>query len=268
MKSTRRVILLSLLALVGIGLVVYFLRPTEPKYQGKTVREWLEILNRFAGSPSAETDKTAARLVFQQMGTNMLPVVLEELRAQDSKWTMALHSLAQKQSFITIPFTPALARQLTAMTALDILGKSSEGPAAASWLVQRLASDIDYPTRVNLINAVGELGPVAEAAIPVLLASLKNANRSTRQLVLPALSRIRRQPDLVLPALIESLHDKDELVRLRAAQVFPFFGKEAQRAVSALRFTATNDVDAEVRRMAADALRDIGAASADEAADK
>jgi HEAT repeat protein len=75
------------------------------------------------------------------------------------------------------------------------------------------------------------------------------------------LGELHREPDLAVPALIQSLQSDDNYLREWSATALGKFGSQAKPAVTALT-KALNDSDARVRRQAAAALKRINAAAA------
>jgi HEAT repeat protein len=85
-------------------------------------------------------------------------------------------------------------------------------------------------------TAVGQLGPAAREAIPSLLKSLKDSNRSVRINAAIALGLIHEDPTTVVPALINILRQEDrrkegESLRGFIAFALSNFGPAAKDAV-------------------------------------
>src|SRR5581483_5167555 len=62
--------------------------------------------------------------------------------------------------------------------------------------------------RVSAANDLGEFGPAAKAAIPVLLEAVKGRDEGVRGPAAEALGKIHADPDVVIPVLIALLDDK------------------------------------------------------------
>lgn len=205
MKRSRRIILISLLTIVVVGLTMYFLDQEEPDEQGKSTREWLArldsplqwdqialVMDQIGTNKIQQrvrTGKTEAFLAVERMGTNMFPVVIEELGASDSKWKLALVSLASKQRLIRFPqFTSASMRRQRALSTLRVLGRTDECSASTSWILQHMASTMDNLKRTNLITALSCLGP---SAFPTLrFAATNDANPDVRKAASEALRQV------------------------------------------------------------------------------
>src|SRR6266446_3409956 len=95
----RNLVFLGLIIAVIAGIATLLLRKRPPSYGGKTICQWLE-----------ETDRTRGRLelgpviifdwnkepierateAFRAMGTNAIPILLQELTAEDSTFRRKL----------------------------------------------------------------------------------------------------------------------------------------------------------------------------------
>jgi hypothetical protein len=113
-----------------------------------------------------------------------------------------------------------------------------------------------------------ELGPFVETsgaddAVEPLLALLDDPHPEIRWRSLCALGRLKRQSDVVLPALIQSLGDSDPNVGWHAAYALGEFGEEARDAIPALREKMMDD-DSQIATFSAmilnriDPTQDIG----------
>ena len=93
--------------------------------------------------------------------------------------------------------------------------------------------------------------------MPALLEALKDEDEDVRRLAVFALGRISPAPKDAVPALIEALKDEDEDVRAGAAYALGKIGPAAKDSVPALKALSENEIDPEVRKAAADALKKI-----------
>jgi HEAT repeat protein len=97
-----------------------------------------------------------------------------------------------------------------------------------------------------------------------LIDGLKDQDRSVRlasALALAQLGRFEVPADRVAPALVKVLRSRDPAKRRKAAETLRGLGVEAADAIEPLK-EAAKDPDLEVRRLAAELLRQIAAASA------
>ena len=141
-------------------------------------------------------------------------------------------------------------------SATEALGKI--GLAAVPALIEALKNE---KNRHRIVEALGNVGREAKAAVPVLIKALIKALKDKDFLicehVAKALGKIGPEAKEAVPILIKTLKDKDdwkkEEVRYSAAEALGKIGPEAKAAVSALT-DALKDKDSEVREYAAEAL--------------
>src|SRR5689334_13937652 len=101
-----------------------------------------------------------------------------------------------------------------------------------------------------------------ELSLPQLVERLKSPDWAERLHAALSLGKMGRAAKSAVPALIEALKDDDRLVRKAAVRALGDIGPDAREAVPALSEILLNDEEASVRRRAAVALGQIGAAQA------
>ena len=125
------------------------------------------------------------------------------------------------------------------------------GPAAVPALVAVLKDD-DAKVRRRATYALGRIGPAADAAIPDLVAAIKDATVEVRRVAVSALGRIGPAADAAIPDLVAALSDDDAKTQKSAAFALGRIGR-GRPAVPAL-VAALKDEDSWVRQSAAFAL--------------
>jgi HEAT repeat protein len=158
------------------------------------------------------------------------------------------------------PAVPELVAQLTnrsefirryAFLALESIGQPAVAP-----LVKAL--DSKQPRqRVEAAEALGRIGPEAEAAVPALIGLTQTAPPGPRAAAARALGRIGSADRKTLDALQKSLRDSDAVVRREAALALQRLGPRAASLAAPLS-EALRDSDRPTRRAAAAALARIG----------
>jgi hypothetical protein len=83
-------------------------------------------------------------------------------------------------------------------------------------------------------SALGDIGPNAKAAVPVLRTALPTAKDYDKLTIAEALWKIERNAPLVVPPLIELLNDKYGPLRVAAARILGRIGTPAKAAVPIL----------------------------------
>jgi hypothetical protein len=133
------------------------------------------------------------------------------------------------------------------------------GPEAVPALTSTLTSAV-YDKRWPILQALGELGPAAKEAVPVLMKVLQNQvlhdSLGVRREAAESLRKIGPEAIAAVPALIEALKDKDWTVRSAAAKALGEIGPYAWNVASALR-DARNDDNKSVREAAGRALAKV-----------
>ena len=119
----------------------------------------------------------------------------------------------------------------------------SQGPDPVPKLLKQLKSK-NEEKRADAFTALGDLGPKAEAAIPVLAALLTGVDEEQRILATLALGKIGKAS---LPAAVKLLDHEDETTRFYAVWTLALLGKDAQAQVPRLLKMLAADEDEDVR---------------------
>jgi HEAT repeat protein len=252
-----------LLCLGFCAVALYVQRPQEREYQGKRLSEWLEDLDTRNPKETTESAKNALR----QMGTNVVPPLLDILNAE------AYYSKRQGSGVAVQP-QQSQERVISAFQALGPLAipaltnflAGESAPAAAHalsqiipeglpFLVQALTNS-DSALRQKIALGVESVGTNGRPLVPVLIMNLTNADYLVRAHAARALGKIALEPGLAVPVLIERLQDTNAEVRLMTAQALGEYGPQAESAILALLTTA-KDKHAPVSRAAFTALKRI-----------
>ena len=226
--------LAALVLILLVGLIWSRIRqvPGEPVYLGKPLSLWLRVYAPSSSSGRGSREWSQADDALRHMGTNGIPILLNMLREQDSKITIRLVTLAQKQHFIKIHFAPAAERNAAASKAFIALGDKAKGAVPA--LMKMYNENISADSQVAIEDAFAWIGPPAQPAIPLLLQAGTNSNARARASALWALGEIHADPQVCVPELIQALNDTNDWARLSAAHALGMFGIDALSAVQSL----------------------------------
>jgi HEAT repeat protein len=126
--------------------------------------------------------------------------------------------------------------------------------------VQEWVNDLHAPEeqkRLKAVMALGEMGPTAKAALPALIAALRDPNRLVRVEVVWSLVFIDPTGDEVLIHLYVAVKDPDVGVRTTAVQAIGKLGPRAAPAIPELERLLLDPAPA-VRLAAVQALVDMG----------
>lgn len=254
---TRRRAISAFVLVLALGAIIWLViastPPPEPTYQGKPLTFWL--IGYTSISPSQATADAAVR----QAGTNAIPTLLRLLRASDTRRSATIRDWLQRHPRVAhylgqTDFTPANVKVQEAHSAFVFLGPQAR--SAVPELIRIYQSNPNGPVATWWIPDIFyELGPDAAAAAPALVQMAVNTtNALTRADAIRALGAVRAQPEITIPALINSLNDSNYYVRVSAARAFGDFGANSQSVLAALtnllrdpvlplRAAATNALD-------------------------
>jgi len=104
--------------------------------------------------------------------------------------------------------------------------------------------------------ALADLGTNAMPAVPVFLKELESRNHFVRERAVDALGNLRLEPEIVVPALTNLLHDTSLAARCLALGSLGRFQEAARSAVPVIR-TLLQDAEPDVRISATNALAEI-----------
>lgn len=253
----KRFILLTiaLLAIAG-GLTWEVSRTREPKYDGQPLSFWLE---RYDISHRTETSVQQADHALQAIGTNSMPTLLRKMQARDSRFRRPILALLQKQHVFKIKWNDAREEMWQGCYGFKILGRDASNAVPA--LVSIYNQNISVWSQLGVIVSLGEIGPPARSAVPLLAEILAQPENAFKWETIEALGSIHASPDLAVPALTRCLKDTNPRFYVPAAASLAKFGPDALAAVPDLVKLATND-DAAVRNASLWALRAIDPKSA------
>lgn len=231
-----RVVAITALICVGgaIAFIVVGFRNNEPRYEGKTLSQWLALYVAHANDSQGEHAELAVRAI----GTNALPFLLEWVRdEQPSKWkellVVTLERLPrfiQPQAFRDwqIRQTSASARADRSIVGFELLGPNADAAIPELARVANAANGANAP-RVAVDALVG-IGP---AALPAVMSVVTNTNSMARFYAITSLRAFGSNATPAIPILIDSLRE-DDLIATAAAQTLGALQLEQEITVPAL----------------------------------
>jgi hypothetical protein len=233
------------------------LRGDEPRYEGKTLSEWLETKTSLPRTEERDLAKEAeVKAAVRAIGTNALPYLLEWIAA-DSTSTCVRGSIGFSiLGKAAAPAIPALSSMLTG---------TNESPAA--WAALALES-IGAPGRAVLLDAftgryaevpgdqvfdiVDDLRAIVQPALPLLTRDLDNKNAYFRWRAAVIFAELKFKSKMLAPELtpkfMNLLNDTEPGIRaaaLRALKNTQSLPPSAVQAISALLPDPTPSVRAE-----------------------
>jgi HEAT repeat protein len=129
-----------------------------------------------------------------------------------------------------------------------------QGKPLSTWI--EMLNDKDPIRRFPAIKAVGEIGPEAREAIPLLIKTIRESRNRDRRTLVACNHALLGMDKEIVPHMISLLKDDEWEMRRGAAWILGKLGPEAKEAVPALT-EALNDSNAAVRTKAEESLKKI-----------
>jgi hypothetical protein len=243
--------------LAGLWAAIRFWPVTEPSYEGRSLKQWLD--GRITGHVSRDEFAN----VIEHMGTNAVPYLLEYIQQEESSLKLEGYHFLRRafpNSAITQRYYWWLGRQerqRRAAEAFEVFGSRAEfavpildkcldrlgcADSAATALIHIGDKGLPHvfaaltnrpPLCAAVITiALSNYGSNAAPAIPAMIRNLQSTNASLARLSASTIGRISLQPELVIPALQNTLKDPRADVRLGAIVGLSHFGDSARSALS------------------------------------
>ena len=250
-KSFRNALIILVIGAIAIMTLRASRERSDPIYKGKPLSVWLREydpavalarhqqpgtfrlveMSNYTNGPvfSKPLERIEADEAVHHIGTDAIPMLLDMLRAQDSDLTLKLVGLAQKQHWIPVRYVNAHRRNECATEAFRALGAGASN--AVPKLMAIYAANSSAESQRLILVSLGNIGPPAWTAIPFLL-RVAATNTKERDWCLWALGEIHSEPEVVVPALTNLLHDPRRSARILTAQGLGYFGADAMSATS------------------------------------
>jgi HEAT repeat protein len=123
-------------------------------------------------------------------------------------------------------------------TAATALGQIGPDARAAVPVLNDLLKDTDSSVVKAAADSLGRIGPDARGAVPALIEAMQDRDVEVRRQVVVALGRIGPGAVAAVPALTDALQNKSRPERWRYAQALGDIGPEAKSALPVLRDVA------------------------------
>lgn len=200
----RIALIVAGVALMGAAWLLIENRPTSagPVYQGKPAREWLgEIFT---------TNQANAMTAFREMGTNAFPILIRELKKNDSlldwmnRWIYPRLPAALQSHWKR----PVVQQTIWSAAGLVLLNNRHSHDVFPE-LVQ-IVENKHYHSRRDVYSlAIGLAGPKDKACVPELTARLEDDDIDTRTVTAVLLWKIDGQTNAAVTALKTAIDSKE-----------------------------------------------------------
>jgi hypothetical protein len=194
-----------------------------PTYEGKPLSYWLS-------GRKITSDK--AQDAVRYAGTNAIPMLLQMVRADDSPLKGRWNAFTLNNGLLWCYFVPAEVRHRQALAGFKTLGLLASN--AAPELIKIYDSNVSENPRRLVFVCLSDIGADPKETIPFLLRARTNADDVVRMHAVEALGLTRVRADVIVPALISSLHDPAPDVRVMAVWSLGESGPQASAAVPRL----------------------------------
>ena len=220
---------------------------------------------RISASRALE-DLALLGLLSGEEAPRVVPVLIEMLNDENVQVAIAATKILRRIGPDARAAAPALLRLLgdesnaalasRAASALGGIGSVTDAIVPA--LMGATISTIP-DVRVSAVEALGDIGPDARAALPALIRTLRECeDEDLRDAVVRTLGSIGPATDEVIPALIEAAKSTDEDVRNSAVDALGYIGPRAGEAVPTLTEMLRKSVDTDLRNSIQTAIEEIG----------
>jgi hypothetical protein len=221
-----------------VATVWHSLPPREPVYQGRPLSGWLNdyiyalptIYRADAATRAAAHSAVIAAV--RAIGTNAIPFLLEMLQRPDDSRLRLL--LLKADSIANRRFHIPSAWQVRdeGLAGFEALGAEASNAVPALIRIHQ-----ENPVFwVRAADCLGNIGPPARDAIPILLPDITNADFILRVTAVRALGQIHSRPEIVVPALTNALvHESMPGNLWFYFDALAAFGADAKSAVPVMR---------------------------------
>jgi HEAT repeat protein len=264
MTRKRNIIGLAVAVVLLAGPGIYWLRPSEPSYQGKSLSQWLAgftLTDYFSHNTNAPS-----MVASHAMGVKALPFLLYTVVYEEPRWKQSLRRWTHGK--ISLPPQPSYYydNKLAAACAINVLGPAAgaalptltncfwRGGSNSFYAALALAGIghegaevlMQGSTNQNLrlrsysAEALGFVQSDTDEAVTTLVKLLDEENLEYGSIAANSLGRLHHQPNLSIPALMKHLDSSKSSLRSFCVYAIGNFGAEAKMAIPALT-KAMND---------------------------
>jgi hypothetical protein len=225
--------IIFLLVFLVIGVVawrVFWKRSAEPKFEGKTLTQWM----LGEGKDGWFEKYGATSNAFRAMGTSAIPTLLRMVAQTNNSLTRAKVAVAVKTQLTDYPIT---AQKENAFGERGFAALGREASNAVPGLTAIYRQNLSEWSQYAAIRSIGDIGSPQEVFI-FMNEALTNRNVNAAALALRALTPTNT-PQVSVPRLVEAITNPASKLRMRALYLLEEFGTNAREASPALVPLAT-----------------------------
>jgi len=177
-KRRRRITILLAVLLFG-AVTVYFVRPHEPRFEGRSLSQWITAADNtyfvFRRQNLTNAEYLAALHAVKSIGTNAVPTLLGWARAKDSGLKHNVLCWLHENTTVCDGFLDDVDKHSLAKLGFQLLGEDAS--VAAPALLQ-LTREGDARVCINALFCLYFIEPDKESFLPVVTELTHNANPS------------------------------------------------------------------------------------------
>ncbi|MDB6111586.1 MAG: domain containing protein [Pedosphaera sp.] len=171
-------------------LALSYARSREPRYEGRTLTQWLEdyylVSTHREDFTNATATLKASAHALKQIGTNAIPSLLKKLSTKNNAFEQRLESLARSQSLIRFHYADPDLQKRLGFEGFRILGKDAMSAVPA---LTKLIKHPGVGGRLLVLNSLDCIQPKSEALLPILLQNVHDPEFPIRIISVDMLSR-------------------------------------------------------------------------------
>ena len=222
-----------------------------------------------------------AFVAFSRMDTNVIPFLVERIRAPDSWLENLIHKANRKQDLVHIPSGETWPRDLAAAYALYAMGTNAKPalPALANMLFHtnglpacsiplagmgsagihaliQASTNQSWPIRHLAVSDLGMARSDFHIVVATLVDRLSDPKVAVHQAALISLGQLHKEPGVVVPILTKEFGQRDLLSKKFVLIALSRFGPDARECVPML-LKALNEPDQSLKRELGFAVKEI-----------
>jgi hypothetical protein len=188
-----------------IAIGTFLIRSQEPRYNGRTLEQWIKIFNRNA-------ENREARDAIRILATKSIPILVRWLRSDPTKPLRRMPALLRRNKVIRdfVMFKMNRHHDMYALQAFALAGTNAAGT------VPTLAGLVTNGTRFEAVMSVNALSLIGPGGVPSLRQALTNRDHFVRAAPAERLSFLGTNSTAAIPDLKAALSDPVTLVRTNA----------------------------------------------------
>lgn len=221
MHHHRKLLVVIVAAVAVAGAITFFHRSVEPRYQGRSLSEWLMIYYESDRANADRAQRPVAAAAVRAIGTNALPCLLGWIRFETPSWHRGLARVMPIRIGNSRPARATVYRGFhqaeAARLGFRLLGTNALDAIPALSLMMQDAAHPETASRA--IEVLSRLGPPAFELMTGSLADTNQPFRESIALLMGLNTASFVGTNVCLPPLRAALNDPSPKVRTAASNM-------------------------------------------------